>query len=133
MLKMQQGDYVGYETLERDINISKLPDFISKDEGLGYTDDDPSSTDSIALSSSESDRDEVTEDLMDMSRLKETVITNGVATHSATPKHRSRHISHSFHNSYTIYEETSDLSGNESKSHQGSRHSDLCSMSSEGT
>ena len=132
MLKMQQGDYVGYEALERDINITKLPDFVSKDEGLCYTDP------ATPTDSPEPDKDfegvsGAGEDLlMDMSRLKEAVITNGVSTHTKSPKHRSRHISHSFHNSYTIYEETSDLSGNESKSQRGSRHSDLGSMSSQG-
>lgn len=141
MLKMQQGGYVGYDTLERDINIAKLPDFISKSGRLAHhlQDNEPVCYDSVssleARSFTGSDKDTSCDELLDMSSLKEVVKRNGVSSSKTTPKspkHRSRHASHSFHNSYTIYEETSDLSGNETKSQEGSHHSDLGSMTSRG-
>lgn len=105
MLKMQQGEYVGYDAFDKDVTISKLPLSVSK-EGLNYKQevDIESWKQDTVFDTSKVE----TDDNLDMTTLK--------SSSSQTTDNRrrnSRHNGQSFHNSYTIYEEASDLSGNE--------------------
>lgn len=101
MLKTQQGDYVGYDALEKDITISKLPLSVSK-EGLSYKEEATNENEPRKETTAD------TEDNLDLSMLKST-------SHVVNHRHRNNiHNGHTFHNSYTIYEEGSDVSGNES-------------------
>ncbi|KAF6030310.1 Syt12 [Bugula neritina] len=135
MLKMQKGEYVGYDTLERDISIPKLPDFsyyptigdqlpvVSPQKAERKEEATPSSSDSIGshserilTTSTESKSLEVTHDTpestVDMNDLKSSVCNRHGQKTPINGYHRER--SHSFHNSYTIYEESSDQSGTDS-------------------
>lgn len=98
---MQQKDYIGYDSVERNVTIARLPVSVSKD-GLSYTEETPG----IAK-----DEDAATTDNLDLTMLKSAHSTNHKAR---TMCHGSSRHSSTFHNSYTIYEETSDFSGNES-------------------
>ncbi|XP_067946780.1 synaptotagmin-1-like [Watersipora subatra] len=99
MLRMQRGDYVGYDAVERGITITQLPVSVSK-EGLQYSQQNNS------LSRSDS-----SEDNLDMTVLKSSY---PVVPKARSKSHSDRPNGYTFHTSYTIYEESSDISGNES-------------------
>ena len=114
MLKIHQGHYVGYDALEKDISITKLPPTLTNHNAVNNSSTPMSSAPhwSDALPCER----QVREDTVDISNLKEmpnSLESNKLNGASRSPISKVR-PKHSFHNSYTIYEETSDLSGAES-------------------
>lgn len=113
MLKIHQGHYVGYDALEKDISITKLPSTLSPHN---VTSGHGALMSTLKWNETIPNGQQNGVDAVDISGLKEMPGSldkprlNGT---NRTPLSKVR-PKHSFHNSYTIYEETSDLSGAES-------------------
>lgn len=119
-LKLQlQGDYVGYDSIARDISIPKLSENIGT-ETISASDSQTNDS-GFNVEVNETD-DSYNVDVIDMSRLKampDSARTSTPRYHPPKPPPRiiskiPTNNGHTRHNSYTIYEERSDLSGSES-------------------
>lgn len=123
MLKMHQGNYVGYDALENDIHVTKLPLMLnSMERNTKSAALDLSASSPVTLANLESTFPNgkdytLAQDSIDITALKEGPNTEDTVQLRNKPQaiSRPRKPIHSFHNSFTIYEERSDeLSGAES-------------------